>query len=364
MHRHAFRSVCSRTRPELEQASDALRNCIRQFSTTQLQAADANGPNKGTPKAPLARDRSQSRPGAGQAGAPKVLDVRSLPLRGRGGGGGRGGGRGGLRGRGGFRGRGGMTGRGGSPAGPPRSSSPARFGGPTRGGRGGRGGGGLRGRGRGRGGKREGRRRDDEDGKGRKRQDEFSGMDPDEQFFDDTMRFGVPTEYAPSLTIDAIADFAPAVPTTATGKSSTVLQNLSVLGTADHVGAPQAFQAKHYASEIEAGGVRFFADVEAKHAAEKHLQEKTPQAEGGAENSGATISDAEEAVRTVITQRAINGQHETPKFATDPVGLSRSWHLRAETYSTNDVNSFEKKLTSLLVKKGANTGKGEKQARA
>ncbi|KAM0440952.1 hypothetical protein ACHAPT_000256 [Fusarium lateritium] len=333
MQRHALRSVCSRTRPELEQASDALRNCIRQFSTTQLQAADSNGPS------------NQNRPAPGQAGAPKVLNVRNLPLRGRGG----------FRGRGALRGRGGFAGRGGSSTGPPRSSSPVR----GRGGFRGRGGAGGRGRGRGRGGKKEFRRRDDEDkDKASRNRDQYSTLDPDEQDFDDSMRFGIRTEYTPSLTLDSIADFAPAVPGSATGKSATVLQNLSVLGTADHVGAPQALQARHYASEVETSGLRFFADADAKQAAEKHIQDKV-QAEGG-ESKGPAISDAEEAVRTVITQKAVSGQHETPKFASDPVGVSRSWHLRSETYTTSDVNAFEKKLTSLLVKKGGNG----KQARA
>lgn len=172
------------------------------------------------------------------------------------------------------------------------------------------------------------------------------------------MRYGMQTEYTPSLTLESLADFAPAVSGSAAGNSATVLQNLSVLGTADHVGAPQAFQARHYASEVQADGLRFFADPEAKKAAEKYIQEKI-QAEGG-ESKGPAISDAEEAVRKVITEKAVSGQHETPKFATDPVGVSRSWHLRAETYTTSDVNSFEKKLTSLLVKKGGNG----KQARA
>jgi hypothetical protein len=164
------------------------------------------------------------------------------------------------------------------------------------------------------------------------------------------------SKWAPALTIESINEFAPVAPNTTSGKSAAVLQNLSVLGTADHVGAPQAFQPRHYASEIEAGGIRFFADANAKQAAEKHLQDKL-QAEGK-ESKGPIITDAEESIRQVITHRAIQGQHETPKFASDPVGLSRSWHLRAETYSTNDVNSFETKLTSLLSK-GAG-GKGGK----
>ncbi|KAF5227888.1 hypothetical protein FAUST_11473 [Fusarium austroamericanum] len=340
MQRHAFRSVCSRTKPELEQASDALRNYARQFSTSQTQAAD--GPS--TPR-PAARPA--------QAGGPKVIDIKSLPLRGRGG----------LRGRGSFRGRGGFAGRGGSSA-QDRPSSPMRTGQPmTRGrggggfgarGRGGRGGRG-RGRGRGRGGGKGDRRRDDDDKDRNKDRNEFNNMDPDEKSFDDSIRFGMRSEYTPSFTLESVNQFAPVAPGTAAGKSAAVMQNLSVLGTADHVGAPEPFQPKYYASETEAGGIRFFADADAKNAAEQYLQGRA-RAEGK-ELKGPIVAEAEEAIRQVITQRAVQGQHETPKFASDPVGVSRSWHLRSETYTTHDVNSFQTKLTSLLDKKGAG-GKG------
>ncbi|KAF4344652.1 hypothetical protein FBEOM_1393 [Fusarium beomiforme] len=347
MQRHAFRSVCSRTRPELEQASDAFRNYARQFSTTQIQAADGSSP-------------SAPRPARSQAGGPKIIDIKSMPLRGRGG----------LRGRGDARGRGGLMyrgrggfGRGGSSA-QDRSSTPARTSSPTRG-RGGfgasRGRGGRGGRARGRGGRTNDRSRDDED-KDKKRIDrnEFNTLDPDEKSFDDNIRFGITSEYTPSLTLESINKFAPVAPNTASGKSAAVLQSLSVLGTADHVGAPEAFQPKYYASEIETHGIRFFADPQAKEAAERFFQGKL-KAEGK-ESTGPIITNTEEAIRRVITQRAIQGQHETPKFASDPVGVSRSWHLRAETYSTNDVNSFETKLTSLLAKKPAAAKGGKARA--
>ncbi|KAH6990820.1 hypothetical protein BKA56DRAFT_573185 [Ilyonectria sp. MPI-CAGE-AT-0026] len=208
-------------------------------------------------------------------------------------------------------------------------------------------------------------RRQEGDEKDRKtRGDEFARLDPDEQAFDDSIRFGVASQYTPSLTLESLADFAPVAPSSSAGKSAAVLQNLSVLGTADHVGAPQAFQARHYAAEIEAGGMRFFADTQARAVAEEYLQQKNKPAEtteaaegeGEGEAPAATpmpiITDAEEAIRKVILEKAVMGQHETPKFAMDPTGLSRSWHLRAETYTTNDVNAFENKLTSLLAKRG------------
>lgn len=376
MNRHAFRSVCSRTRPELEQASDALRNYVRQFHATQLQAAEdqPNNPSRSLRERGRAaaseinsmtrgRGSGPSRPAQGPQnggqGGPKVIDVRSLPRAPRG--------LGGLRGRGGFAGRGGARG-GAATTGP--AGGFIRSGSPTRGGPGGfRGRGGLRGRGAGRGRGRGGQKRPqtkrpqgDDAGKDQKRGvDPFSQLDSEEQAFDDAMRFGVESKYSsPSLTLDSISDFAPIVPSSTTGQNAAVLQNLSALG-GDDVGSTPTLQAYHFASQTERHGIRFFADVKDKEAAEQHLQLKKKQAaeagSDGATTPAATekdaaaapiIGSAEEAVRKVIVQRAVQGQYEAPKFASDPVGVSRSWHIRAETYTTSDVNSFESKLYSLL----------------
>ncbi|CAM1504335.1 Fc.00g019260.m01.CDS01 [Cosmosporella sp. VM-42] len=364
MNRHAFRSVCSRTRPELEQVSDTLHSYFRSFSTTQWQAADNDAPKptlrERTRTAAsqinsLARDRSPSRapqaPSAGGPGKQKVIDVKSLPRSPLG--------RGGFRGRGGF----GAGSRGGSSL---RGGSSFRGRGGTA--RGGRGGAGFRGRGRGRGGKGLGRRKD-EDGedkeKERKRQAAaFDVLDPDEQAFDNGMRFGVRTKYSPTLTLDSLSEFAPIIPTSAAGKNAAVLENLSVLGTADPVGAPQTLQARHLATEVEQNGLRFFADLKSKDAAEKYLQANKPVVEGeeAKADDGPLIASAEEAIRKVVIEKAVQGQHEAPKHASDTIGVSRAWHLRAETYTTKDVNTFEKKLTTLLA--GRNAGKGKKQQNA
>ena len=265
-------------------------------------------------------------------------------------------------GRGGFRGRGGFSAstRGGSSF---RGRATAR---------GGRGGGGFRGRGRGRGGKGLGRRKDGEEDedkeKERKRQAAaFDVLDPDEQAFDNGMRFGVRSKYSPTLTLESLSEFASIVPTSSAGKNAAVLENLSVLGTADPVGAPQRFLARHLAAEVEQNGLRFFADVKSKDAAEKYLQARPkPEATEGEEakqlDDAPLIASAEEAIRKVVIEKAIQGQHEAPKHASDTIGVARAWHLRAETYTTKDVNTFEKKLTTLLA--GRNAGKGGKQQKS
>lgn len=373
MNPQAFRSVCTRARPEVQKTGYALKNYFRDFSTGQSLGADeASTP----PSKPSIRQRTRaaateinslvkrgnssagqrSGPAAGAGtGQPKVLDVRSLP-------------KGLSRGRGGFRGRGGQVGA--VPQGqPPRAQSPTgnRFSRPTggrgsavRGGRGGRGGGG---RGAARGGAK-GRRSDkdadkDKDKKFGKRQDPFEVMDPYEEQFDKDMRFGVTTQYKPSLTLDSLSLFAPATPTNAAGRKATVLENLSALGTADPVGVPQDLQARSYAQDLETDGLRFFADAKAREAAEQYLQENKEIKEGEEKVEGAIITDAEESVKQVIFDRAVAGTHEKMAFATGPVGVSRNWHLRAETYTGKDVDRFEKKLSALVGAKGAAPAAGQ-----
>ncbi|KAK9437587.1 hypothetical protein VB005_08580 [Metarhizium brunneum] len=378
----ALRSVSARARPEVQRTGYALKNYFRDFSTSQSLAADeasaptppsqpsvrqrtrdatseisslvkrGRGGSRGSSRGgSLSGQRQAAQPPAGSA--PKVIDVKSLP-------------KGLSRGRGGFRGRGG-GGRGGqvgavpSQGQPHRAQPPAgnRFSRPSggrgsalRGGRGGRGRGAARGAARG--------RDDDKDKQKRlgRRQDPFEAMDPYEEQFDRDMRFGAATAYAPRLTMGSLAPFAPATPSSAAGRRATVLGNLSALGTADPVGVPQDLQARSYAEDLESEGLRFFADAKAREAAERYLQEK--RAEGECE--GEIIRDAGESVRSVVLDKAVRGEHEKMVFREGPVGVARNWHLRAETYTGKDVESFENKLNS-LVGKGAGK-KGEKKAAA
>jgi len=195
-------------------------------------------------------------------------------------------------------------------------------------------------------------------------------MDPAEQEFDNAMRFGTKTQYTPSLTLESLAAFMPANASTAQGRTATVVQNLSTLGTADPVGAPQDLQAKSYAQDLEDEGVRFFADAKARDAAEAYLQKKRQDEAAGKDGEEAAasteriIQDAEEAIRKVILDKAVAGQHEKPQFAADPVGVARSWHLRAETYAQKDIDSFEKKLKSLVGGGAAAGGKAGKKGKA
>ncbi|KAH0530546.1 hypothetical protein TsFJ059_005154 [Trichoderma semiorbis] len=401
MSSQSLRSIY-RARPELAQAGNALRGYFRQFSTTQSQLDDAPAdPNA----KPTARQRTRAAaseinslvknrtPGQGARNPtdssatpaqPRVIDVRSLPKGGM------------LRRPGGLRGRGTGAGTGtgtggpsatGAPraAGAPRPASPTgnRFSAANRGkggsalgaGRGGR----TAGRPGGRPGAGKGREAKKTEGEGGnkaagaagprgKRQDPFERMDPQEQQFDDAVRFGTRTEFKPSLTKEALTTFVPATPATPEGRLATVMENLSILGgRADPVGVPQGLQAKNYADEVQDNGARFFADVKAREAAEEYLQEQRREkllAEGKevpAEQQP-IIKDAEEAVKKAILDQAVAGKHETPRFATDPVGISRAWHLRSGTYTQRDVEKFEKKLTTLLGVGVA--GKGGKNVKA
>ncbi|GAB0131922.1 hypothetical protein EsDP_00000375 [Epichloe bromicola] len=397
MNVQTLRSACSRARPEAQRTGVAFKNYFRELSTSQSLAEDNAAPPNPDSK-PSVRQRSRAatseissfvrKPGSPAKSQPSsssglqsastsqpkvIIDVRSLP-RGLG-----------TRGRGTFGGRGrgqGQTGAGTQNQGQnPRAQSPAygsRFSRPgganagrgssLRGGRGGRGG--ARGGG-GRAAATKGRRssKDDADKDGKtfgKRQDPFEVMDPYEEQFDKDMRFGTKTTYAPSLTLDSLAAFAPAVPTSEAGRKATVLENLSALGTADPVGVPQDLQAASYAADLEAHGVRFFADSKAKDAAEKYLQQK--EGEAGEKKDDVLVSGAEESVRKVIFEQAVMGEHERMTFSTEPAGVSRTWHLRAETWKKSDLDKFENKLTSLVggtkIAKGIENAKGAEKRKA
>lgn len=187
-------------------------------------------------------------------------------------------------------------------------------------------------------------------------------MDPYEEQFDKDMRFGTKTAYAtPSLTLDSLAAFAPAVPTSEAGRKATVLENLSALGTADPVGVPQDLQPASYAADLEAHGVRFFADSKAGDVAERYLRRKEDEAGEKKDGALALVSGAEESVRKVIFEQAVMGEHERMTFSTDPAGVSRAWHLRAETWKKSDLDKFENKLTSLLG--GTKIARGNENAK-
>lgn len=413
MNRHALRSVCSRARPELEQVSGTLRTSVRPFSTTQLQAADDSTPKPTLRERSrvatsqinsLARDRNPTQnaqprapPVAGGA-RPKVIDVKSLPrmpLRSK-------------------LARGGTGKFGAARAGPSAGSAlpprlgpdgkPLRFRGKP--GQGNQKAGGPRGKFAAR--KKKTGGEGGEKDKERKAAGAPDKIDHEVEEFQKALRYGESALFNPSLNLESLSGLAPAVPSTNLGRGSTILHNLSVLGTADPVGASQVAQAHHTAKDLENNGARFFADLKDKVVVEKHilpkwakdaeefykflqkarpeaaerylkhLQTQKPQATGQylqhlslkkAEGEAAAkskalvpaeentqtevLKGADENVRKAILGQAVQGQHETPKFASDPVGLSRSWHLRAETYTLRDVNSFEKKLTTLLASRPA-----------
>lgn len=204
-------------------------------------------------------------------------------------------------------------------------------------------------------------------------------MEPAEQEFDDAMRFGVKEVFNPSIDLKSLGEFMPAVPSATAHKPATVLQNLAALGTADHVGAPERLQSASYAEDLEANGIRFFADVGEKERVEEFLQQRRHDAtvaesqagvpEGEAPSTVARdttpiIASAEEAIRKSITDKALAGQHEAMKQTSDPIATARMWHLRAETYTDKETNAFEKKLVSLLSKGGGGGKEGKKQPRA
>ena len=266
----------------------------------------------------------------------KVLDIKQMP---------RGGFRGGLRGnRAGARGaRGGFGGRGGF-QGPGRRPPPG-----VRGGSATRGGTARRGRGD--------RERQGGSGRGDQKEDPDTLEDLAESAFHRRMAFGERTNYNPSLTLGSLEPYMPAWTNSIAGKKNTILENLATLGTSEPVNAPARLTADSYVSNIQSQGLGFFADLKGRAYTEASLQGKEPAADGEealfleykAGTRPPRLGGAEDAVKTVILDKAVAGNHEKPAFAEDAAGLARSAHLRSHTYTTRDLNAFQKKLSSLIA---------------
>jgi hypothetical protein len=203
--------------------------------------------------------------------------------------------------------------------------------------------------------------------------DESDLVEPAEKEFDDYIRFGTRTNYTPSLDAESLAEYMPPMASKSAKKTATILQNLSYLGTTEHVATPQGLQASNYAAAIKRGGAEFFADVESRRAAEEFLQKKRydkavakakADAPEGTEpapvemNTEPIIKDVEESIKKVILEQAVAGKYEAPQAPTDPVSISRNWHLRSETWTEKETDAFQAKLTSLLAK--ANRGPAKK----
>lgn len=206
-------------------------------------------------------------------------------------------------------------------------------------------------------------------------------MDPALEEFEKLIRFGERTEYSPSLTMESLADFMPSFPSTSGGMAAAVKENLSVLGSAEPVGATLGLNDRSHASRMRHQGLRYFAELKTKESVEEYMQQRqveydavkatraAAKAAEGSEGSEAApaetlavetpaverpriIGGPEESIRKVIVDRALAGVHETPQFAADPVGVARSWHLRDGSYTQKDVDSFEKMLQSMMSSGG------------
>lgn len=154
----------------------------------------------------------------------------------------------------------------------------------------------------------------------------------------------------------------PAVPTGTAGPLSAVMHNLRTLGGGDRYGQPDILPPKVLASDVEAHGLKFFADAETRECTESWLQKKREeQAQAGAEGAEAAaadasapttpiIQDAEDAIRQVVMDSVVAGKHEKPVVGKDPMGIVRSWALREGSYSTRGMAELEAKVKSLLAK--------------
>ncbi|KAH9892987.1 hypothetical protein F4778DRAFT_303119 [Xylariomycetidae sp. FL2044] len=219
----------------------------------------------------------------------------------------------------------------------------ARGGGGARGGRGGRGG--ARGRGRGRGGRssRGGRggRRGREDGEKSRRDVEAmrdSNYTPEHvKAYFQAKEEGSTHDFKPSITLDALAGFGPAVASsTPFAHASTVVREARMLGGGN---------AFHPQLDISVAGARagyrdgtgiFFPTPESKAIVSelaKHEFKGPPQE-----------------ARTAVLETALLGKYDGPRYAdpSDPVGTVRSYVKRDGTWNARGERGIEEKVKSLL----------------
>ncbi len=354
MHRQ-LRSAVQRNRDG--PLSAHLQRCIRSFSTTQPRPDDEEPRLQEPQQQPRPTLRQRSAAAASQlggltssneitkepprgwssadparaAGAPQIINVSSLPAR-------RGGGIS-VRGRGGFLGRGGTPQFGLQRAGAQGITSPGRGRGGARGGAG-RGVRGRGGRGRGRGGRREAQGRDEDDDE----DDDYKGLNETErverrqqrseqQMWLQGQAEGVDTKFNPSLTLDGLVGYGPAVATSTSvslGQVEGVMRSLRALGG----GAPfcdDTLNPSRQEEQWRLGEDVFFDTL----------------AEREAVNG---VKGPSEATKAAVLKNVVQGVYERPKFATadDVLGMVKSYIARNETYRPQDGPSLESAISSLL----------------
>ncbi|RDA92891.1 hypothetical protein CP533_3883 [Ophiocordyceps camponoti-saundersi (nom. inval.)] len=221
------------------------------------------------------------------------------------------------------------------------------------------------------------------------------GLTVEERVLDTQLRFGESTVYNPSFSKSDLDLFMPSEPSSAAGRRATVLENLCTLAGGTSVGVDENLGKHNHARRMKTDGIRYFVDLKDRDAIVPNIvrwrknqkrnqggkiikaaleNQQGQQQEAVATTGKETVAaekgvaaavshapvmwSAEESIRKTITDRAILGKYERPAFATDPVGIARAWHLRAGTYSSKDVESFERKLLSILAPK---TNDPEKQ---
>ncbi|KAH6697703.1 hypothetical protein EV126DRAFT_425785 [Verticillium dahliae] len=179
----------------------------------------------------------------------------------------------------------------------------------------------------------------------------------EEQAYADGLQFGEASSFRPdAVTLDSLTGWGPAIAGDGErGKVETVMQNLRILGGAQgfeprHLGVPE-WTARKLAKTDNA--MHFFNTKEER----AHFVARQPDFK---------FEGAEEAVRKVILERAVKGEHEKPQYSEGkkPVDLARNAHLKDPTYREKDVETFEAKVKQLIASKKGSAGQQGKKAQA
>ncbi|KAI1774724.1 hypothetical protein F4818DRAFT_71074 [Hypoxylon cercidicola] len=394
MIRHPLRSAVGRSRPDLNRVTDGIAASLRQFSVSARRSADDDDDSQPKPtrrqRSAAAADElisildgsfsnktpatsSASRPvnrtslSDSPARGPNIISVQSLPRSGALSSTGwineiasspsaPSGNRNVIRGKFIGRGRGGGNFAASGRMGGGWDDRPQR----ARGGDGGRGRG--RGRGGGRGGGRGRRRRDDGDGEfGGRRQGEGAGggkgepLDnpPRVQAHLEQQETGRTLAFNPSLTLESLAGYGPAVATSGTpfGQGETVLRQARVLGGGEafhptHLVHPDAVRA----AWRDGTGVFVPPTPEARQWVDTILERMVAK-------SGEPFGAPAE-VKQAVLEDALLGRYDGPRYADpkDALATVRSYVKRDGTWNAQALRGMEAKIRSLLERRGEGAG--------
>jgi hypothetical protein len=166
----------------------------------------------------------------------------------------------------------------------------------------------------------------------------------EEQTWFNNIEQGVVTKYTPSVTLESLSGYGPALATDASlGKVESAMRSMRILGG----GKP--FHAAGYYNDPKENVQRYAHDK--KPVFFDDLKERNWL--GKSQN--VWINPPLENTKTAIMQAAVQGKYAGPEFAplNNTMAVLESYHARDATYTPTNGKDFDAKVRSLLPAQGA-----------